>query len=186
VNAISNPTHASEIAQSSLSSGSTSEPESFTLRRTGRKAIRFQGRQLVEAIGGGHDHNVAHDLNIYETTSGRIIVELIVRRSLPESKDLHRIHKFDDLPSAASWLEAYCAGEDVTIPSEIGNAETTLPWAVLYAVSLRQTMARIECEYRGMLSDVFMALDLTDPADTVPTTPLGRYTAEMAEPASMR
>ena len=144
--------------------------QSFTLRRTGRKAVRFHGHQLVEAVGIGSDDQVTHDLNLYSTTTGRFVVELIVRRGLPDQRDLSRIHKFDDLVSAATWLENYRAGNDVRIPAGLECGEATLPWAVLQAVQLRQTMERIETNYRCMLSEVFMALDLTDPAELVPTT----------------
>jgi hypothetical protein len=139
-----------------------------TLRRTGRKAIRFEGWQLIEALGSNGGRHVWHDLNIYRTVKGSIVVELIARRGLADHHDVSHVQTFDDLAAAANWLEAYRPAEDVPIPAGLGGMDTTLPWAVLQAVQLRQRIDRIELDYRALLSEVFAVLDLTDPADIPP------------------
>ncbi len=173
MNAISTPAELSAESQSSLTRPDETGFQQFTLRRTGRKAVRFHGLQLVEAIGKSEAERVTHDLNIYSTNNGRIVVELIIRRGLPDRQDLSRIHKFDNLASAACWLECYDPAADAAIPEGLAHPTTTSPWAALKAVQLRQTMDRMEIDYRCMLSEVFMALDLTDLADVIPTTPSG-------------
>ncbi len=170
MNAISNPAELPTDIQDPVSRLDEADSQLFTLRRTGRKPIRFQGRQLVEAIGRGDSERITHDLNIYRTINGRIVVELIIRRGLPDRQDLCRIHKFDNLSAAATWLENYKPAEDAQIPDGLSHPETTLPWAVLQAVQLRQTMERIDTSFRCMLSEVFLALDLTDLAEAMPTT----------------
>ena len=137
----------------------------FTLRRTGRKAVRFDGWQLIEAIGSAGGRHVWNDLNIYRTVKGCIVVELIVRREAPEHQDLFHVKTFEDMNAAAAWLEGYRAADDVPIPAGLSQVDTALPWAVLHAVQLRQTIDRLEADYHAMLSEVFAALDLTDPAD---------------------
>jgi hypothetical protein len=136
----------------------------YTLRRTGRRAVRFEGCHLLEAMGPTEGRQVWHDLNLYRTRAGSIVVELIVRRSVPDRNDTARVETFADLQAAAAWLEAYCPADDATIPAGLGAADTPLPWAVLQAVQLRQRVERIEMDYRALLSDVFAAMDITDPA----------------------
>ena len=137
-----------------------------TLRRTGRKAVRFDGWQLVEAIGSDGSRPVWHDLNVYRTVKGCIVVELIVRHGQPDRQDMFRVKTFDDLNAAAAWLEAYRCADDVPIPAGLGAVDTALPWAVLQSVQLRQSIDRLEADYHGLISEVFAALDLTDPAET--------------------
>ncbi len=149
---------------------------SFKLRRTGRKAVCFDGWQLVEAFGGGQGKDVWHDLNLYRTGQDRIVVELIVRTTLPDQQDLHRVNTFGSLAEAAAWLEAYRAAEDAPIPTSLSQASIALPWAMLQAVHLRHNIERIDADYRTMLSEVFMALDLCDPAEAA------MYTADTAAP----
>jgi hypothetical protein len=137
----------------------------FTLRRTGRKAVRFDGWQLIEAIGSDGGRPVWHDLNVYRTAKGCVVAELIVRRTAPDQQDVVHVKTFADLQEAAAWLEAYRAANDVPIPPGLGGNDVALPWAVLQAVQLRQSIDRLEADYRALLSEVFAALDLTDPAE---------------------
>jgi hypothetical protein len=153
--------------------------ESFTLRRTGRKAVRFEGWQLIEAIGSDGNRPVSHDLNVYRTVKGCIVVELIARRNGSEHQDVSRVKTFEDLTAAAAWLESYRSADDVPIPAGLGAVDTALPWAVLQAVQLRQCIDRLEADYQSLVSEVFAALDLTDPAEGQ-STPARRKPAAKA------
>jgi len=153
------------------SEGGPDEQESaatYTLRRTGRKAVRFEGWQLIEAIGSDAGRHVWHDLNVYRTAKGCIVIELIARRNLPDHQDLFHVKTFGDLAAAASWLETYRSADDVPIPAGLGEMDVALPWTVLQAVQLRQSIDRLEADYQALLSEVFAALELTDPADAQP------------------
>jgi hypothetical protein len=68
------------------------------------------------------------------------------------------------LDAASAWLEAYGADGDAPVPAGLG-AQENLPLAMLQAVQLRQTLARIEHDYRELLSDVFAVLDQAEDAD---------------------
>jgi hypothetical protein len=161
--------------QEALSQSEPADGTVFTLRRTGRKPVRFEGWQLIEAVGAPlaangqtdptSNNHVRHDLNIYRTVKGGIVVELIARRSSPEHQDLFRVKTFEDLSGAAAWLEGHHASEDVPIPAHLGSTDAGLTWAVLQAVQLRQSIERIEANYHALLSEVFAALELTDTAD---------------------
>jgi hypothetical protein len=140
----------------------------FTLRRTGLRPVRFVGSQLIEARSNGHANQVWHDLNIYRTNRGRYVVELIARRIGNDQQDIFRVRSFDSLDAVASWLQAFPAGDDAKIPEGLATDETALPRAVLKAVQLRQQMERIDGEYRSLLSEVFMALELSEPGDDEP------------------
>jgi len=151
--------------------GGREEPVAVThtLRRTGRKAVRFEGWQVVEAIGSSAGRHVWHDLNVYRTVKGCIIIELIARRNLPDHQDLFHVKTFDDLTAAAAWLESYRTADDVPIPANLAEVDVALPWAVLQAVQLRQRIDRLESDYQALLSEVFAALDLTDAAEAQPS-----------------
>lgn len=136
-----------------------------TLRRTGRKPVRFEGWQLIEAAGGDARCQIWYDLNLYRSVAGGVVVELVARRHAADDQDLFRVKTFEDLDAASAWLEAYRCAEDVPIPAGLFAADTALPWAVLQAVQLRQRIERIETDYHALLSEVFAALDLCDPAE---------------------
>jgi hypothetical protein len=85
--------------------------------------------------------------------------------NLPDHQDIFHVKTFDDLMAAAAWLETYRSADDVPIPAGLGGVDIALPWAVLQAVQLRQSIDRLESDYQALLSEVFAALDLTDPAE---------------------
>ncbi len=176
MNAYPGPADALAASGDTTSSAGDESATCFKLRRTGHKAVRFDGWQLVEAFGGGQGKDVWHDLNLYRTGQDRIVVELIARTTLPDQQDLHRVNTFETLTDAAAWLEAYRATDDAPIPASLSQANTALPWAMLQAVHLRHNIDRIDADYRTMLSEVFMALDLSDPAEAA------LYTAAAASP----
>jgi len=137
-----------------------------TLRRTGRKALRFSGHQIVEAKGAGFSHDdgasLWYDLSIYRSAAQAVIVELIARRTQLSEQDMFRAESFPTLQDAAAWLENYACAQDVPIPAALAVGAGPMAMSVLQAVQLRQRIARIHDEYQGLLSDVFEALDITD------------------------
>jgi hypothetical protein len=149
-----------------------SPPVLHTLRRTGRKAVRFTGRQLVEALGNPEPGTIWYELSIYRSEADSIIVELIARRSAVDEHDLSRVEVFASLSEAASWLETYPCAADVPIPSALASDDSPMATCVLQALQLRQRISRISDEYHGLLSDVFEALDITD----------GAYTEQAVDP----
>lgn len=165
MNAHPGPAGLAAAAHQAASNGADDRLSAFKLKRTGRRAVRFDGWQLVEALGNSQGKDVWHDLNLYRTERDKIVVELIARTSLPDQQELHRVNTFETLTSAAAWLESYVAADDAPIPLSLSQSHTALPWATLQAVQLRHNIERIDADYRSMLSDVFMALDLTDTED---------------------
>jgi hypothetical protein len=158
MNAMSGP--AGELDTSRT--GSPTAPVEHTLRRSGHKAVRFTGWQLIEAKGAGEAETVWYDLAIYRSDTDTIIVELVARRALADEQDISRVEVFANLQEAASWLEAYAVGNDVPIPPALGADDGPVASAVLKAIQLRQRIARIQDDYHGLLSDVFDALDITE------------------------
>ncbi|HEX2943078.1 MAG TPA: hypothetical protein VHO91_18650 [Rhodopila sp.] len=138
----------------------------YTLRRTGRKPVRFVGWQLIEATGADTAKSVWHELNVYRTIGDKFVVELTVRRRQAEELDKTCVSSFPDLAAAAAWLENYRPADDVPVPSDLPG-QAPLPWAVLQAVQLRQCINRVVLDYQTLLSEVFAALDLSDPPDEI-------------------
>jgi hypothetical protein len=156
-------------------SSSRAEPRLHTLRRTGRKAVRFTGWQMVEARGSASPSASAgtmwYDLALYRSVADAIIVELVARRHLMDEPDLCRVEVFQDIQDAASWLEEYPCAQDVPIPATLAAGDAPMAVSVLQAVQLRQRIARINDDYQGLLSEVFEALDITT-AETQPARPV--------------
>ncbi len=100
------------------------EAATYTLRRTGRKAVKFEGWQLIEAIGSQENRDVWHDLNVYCTVKDALVVELIVRHASADHLDMFRVKTFDDVADAAAWLEGYRPAEDAPIPLGLGTTDT--------------------------------------------------------------
>ena len=138
-----------------------------TLRRTGRKAVRFTGWQIVEArgvperaVGAG---TMWYDLALYRSVADAIIVELISRRAQLDEQDTHRVEVFTALQDASSWLENYDCANDVPISRSLAANNGPVTDCVLKAVQLRQLLTQIREDYRDLLSDLFEALDITEP-----------------------
>ncbi len=151
-------------AGTDMSSVAGAPPTLRTLRRTGRKAVRFTGWHILEALGTPDPGNIFYDLSLYRSVSESIVVELTVRRSAMDEQDVSRVEVFASLGEAATWLEAYpCAG-DVPVPPSLATGDAPMATTVLQALQLRQRIARITDEYHSLLSDVFEALDITENA----------------------
>jgi hypothetical protein len=161
-----------DAAQAGASLGNQAARE-FTLRRSGHKAVRFTGFQLVDAQGSGDAGSMWYDLAIYRSDESAIIVELAARRRLLDEQDIFHVEVFPDLGAAAGWLESYPCGNDVPIPASLAGGDAPMAIAVLKAVQLRQRIARIQDEYHGLLPDVFDALGITDSPGATPTKPAG-------------
>jgi hypothetical protein len=173
MNAISDPQHGDPVggAQSTLDSGPAPDAIVHTLRRTGRRAVRFDGWQLIEATGPRGQNQVWHDLNLYRTVANDYIIEMIVSRRELGAQPIHRIGTYRSLGDAAIWLEHYRPSDDIPIPAGLAVADMALPWAILQAVQLRQEITKLELSYRALVSEVFEALDLTDnPEPELPAT----------------
>jgi hypothetical protein len=153
-------------AETGMASSAGAEPHLHTLRRTGRKAVRFSGWQIVEALGSSGSAPVPgtiwYDLAIYRSAADSIIVELIARRGELDEQDIHHVEIFATLLEAASWLENYACAQDVPIPAMLAETDGPMAVSILQAVQLRQRIARIRDDYQGLLSEVFEALDITD------------------------
>jgi hypothetical protein len=146
--------------------GTPAAPVEHTLRRSGHKAVRFTGWQLIEAKGAGEAETVWYDLAMYRSDADTIIVELIARRRLADEQDISRVEVFPSLEAAATWLESYPVGNDVPIPPALGADDGSVATAVLQAIRLRQRIARIQNDFHALLSDVFDALDITETPGT--------------------
>jgi hypothetical protein len=141
------------------------ELQQLTLRRTGRKPVRFSGRHVLEALGTPLQEGMWYDLNMYRTEAGAIIVELISRRSYFRECDLYRVEVFVKIDDAACWLQSYSCVNDIPVPPGITGGEVPLAHAAVQAVRLRQHIARLEDEYHALLCDVFTTLGLADGAE---------------------
>jgi hypothetical protein len=137
-------------------------PRMFTLRRTGRKAVKFSGWQMVEAAGAGETAPMWYDLSLYRSDSHQVIVELVARRRQLDEQDLCRVEIFDTLHAASAWLENYACANDVPVPASLLDGAACMATAVLHAVQLRQRIARIGDEFHSLLSDVFEVMDVTE------------------------
>jgi hypothetical protein len=151
-------------AHANLSPAEPVPPTLRTLRRTGRRAVRFTGWHMLEAVGSRDAGTISYDLSIYRSVSDSIVAELIARRGMVDEKDISRVEVFASLEEAASWLESHACASDVPVPAALATAEGPMASTVLLAVQLRQRIARITDEYHGLLSDVFEALDITEAA----------------------
>lgn len=154
---------AASLADTSLSGLADS---AYTLRRTGRKPLRFKGVKLLETAADDQAAASAaplgYDITIYKTSDGKWVLELAARRARCAAQDMQRVECFHDLEMLAQYLQTYCCAQDVPVPSALASGSLPLAVAALQAVQLRETIARIEDEYHTLLSDIFEALELSE------------------------
>ncbi len=134
----------------------------FTLRRTGKRPLRFQGWQIVQA-SGSQASPVAYDINLYETEAGAFVAELLAHRDGAAERDVARVEVFDSLDAAATWLEGFSPAADLPVAQDLVNGETPLAIAALQVVRLRQGLRAVEDEYRALVSEVLDSLEVAEP-----------------------
>ena len=156
-------------AESSARASAAQPPgERFTLRRTGRKPVRFTGWKMVEAQGAPGGAKLYYDLTVYRTSAAHFVAELIARRNLLDAADLCRVESFASLTELADWLENFACAQDVPVRPGLNAPDLPLALAMLQAVHLRDVIALVGEDYQDLLSDVFEALDLTDAPSASP------------------
>jgi hypothetical protein len=149
-------------AEPSLSGSAT---ETFILRRTGRKPMRIEGALLVEAASSAEPGLMRHEVRLYRTRRGQIVVELATRREPLGAADIERAESLPDLATAAAWLETHDCAADLPVPPDLTDKDKSLAAAALQAVALRQHAARVRDEYACLISDVFGALGIAEPLE---------------------
>jgi hypothetical protein len=137
----------------------------FTLRRTGRRPLRFYGWQLIEAAGRNPPAAIWYGINIYETRGGSIVVELSAHREGLGEPDLSHVHSFATLNEAAAWLEDYTPAADMTVGGGVLQPGAPLVVVTLQSVQLRQRLLRVEEVFRTLVSEVFQGLDVAEECD---------------------
>lgn len=80
--------------------------ESYTVRRTGSPALEFTGELLASSTSGGRDANRWHELRLYQTKGGKLVLAIEYRTRWEGEKD-HFHAVVTDRDQVAGELEMY-------------------------------------------------------------------------------
>ncbi len=133
----------------------------FTLPRPGQRALRFRGRCLAAATGRPQAAELWHDIAIYRTLAGRIVVQIAVCG--PNIVVSSHVQSFPDLDAASIWLEDFNPQADILVDSNVPAGASNLADVLLHGLMQRLHRTRIDRRFRDRVSNVLWRLEAPDP-----------------------
>lgn len=118
-----------------------------TLPRTGDAPVTFSGQLLAESEGrmqSGRDHNRYHDVALYRTDGGSVVVSISYRTIWEGEQDRHTVEVADSAAAAVAILREYDPTEPVM----------GFPPGIAYAEKQARLLRDIETRYDAQVSEL--------------------------------
>lgn len=131
------------------------------LTRTGNVPLAFAGEQLARESGRWHagvEQNRWHEITVYKTAAGRVVVAITYRTLWQGETDYHAVEVVDDLRAAAAVLRAY-------VPAEYLLGYPPALEGTQFALKQARLQRSLEDRYRDAVTAVLDALDITEHVD---------------------
>lgn len=159
------PSNQAEVAGATAPPASVSAPEDgpwFTVKRSGKKPLRFRGVQLAEATSWRLGSPLWHEIALYRRTRGDVVAAVTVFKKAAQERDVFRAESFGSLEEAALFLEGYDPTGDLTPGFDPDDPSLGAAQLALCAAGLRQRAEQTQRDYQALLGDLLYQLDLTE------------------------
>ncbi len=130
-----------------------------TLRRSGARPYRFQGTEICSAVGWAEKLSVWHEINLFQSTAGKVVIDIRVFRKSPTEKDLFRVEERDSIEDAISFLESYDPTQDVLVDIPLDDPGVSLAELSLNGIVLRQRIDHTRRQYDALLGDLLHEIE---------------------------
>ncbi len=135
------------------------DTESVLLRNVGGKPLRLHGELLAEGSTRMPEAACWHEIALYRTGSGQIAVALRFLRPGGAETGVHRARVFEDMDSAASWLEGFDPAVDLSADFDVSDPRLSAACVAVKAAALRDRAERLDRAYRGLIGEVLFRLE---------------------------
>ncbi|MGF1453881.1 MAG: hypothetical protein ACFB6R_00745 [Alphaproteobacteria bacterium] len=139
--------------------GGAKGPRTITLRRTGARPYRFQGTEICSAVGWAEKLAVWHEINIFQSVAGKVIVDVRVFRKSPTERDLFHVEERESIEDAISFLESYDPTQDVLVDIPLDDPAISLAELSLNGIVLRQRIDQTRRQYDALLGDLLHEIE---------------------------
>ncbi len=137
----------------------TIQSSAFTLRRTGKRPIAFDGIELCMAMSYVPGTPFWYELNIYRTSVATFVVGIKFFTKDEGEKDIFRAfqaHTFDEVMSV---LEGYDTSQDVRIDVQADDDTLSVAELTVKALGLRARLEEARRQFAGLVGQVLFELD---------------------------
>ncbi len=131
----------------------------ITLRRTGARPFRFQGTELSNAVGWAEKLTIWHEINLFRTNTGKIVVDIRVFRKAPGERDVFRVSECDSIEEAIGILETYDPIQDILVDVPLDDTTVSVAELSLSGVVLRQRIEQTRRQYDALLGDLLHEIE---------------------------
>lgn len=134
-------------------------PQGFTLRRTGRRPVFFEGVELCMAMSYVPGAAFWYEINIYRTVSDGFVVYVRLFSKKEQDTDLYRVFEAGSFEEVISFLEDYDAAEDVRIDVLADDQSAPLSELVVRALALRARIDDARRQFSALVGQILFDID---------------------------
>jgi len=138
---------------------SSGGPQAYTLRRTGRRPVFFEGVELCMAMSYVPGAAFWYEVNIYRTTADSFVVYVRLFSKKEHDTDLHRVFEAGTFEEVISFLEDYDAAQDVRIDVLADDQTAPLSELVVRALALRARIDDARRQFSALVGQILFDLD---------------------------
>lgn len=136
-----------------------SSTQSYTLRRSGKRPLFFEGSELCMAMSYVPGTAFWYEVNIYRTTAESFVVYVRLFTKREGENDLHRVLECETFEDVMHFLETYDAAEDVRVDVLADDESAPLSELVVRAMALRARIEDARRQFRGLVGQILFDLD---------------------------
>ena len=134
--------------------GDAVSPTQISLSPTGKRKMKFNGREIARAANPDPDHAVWHEITLYRRDRGGVVLALRKVCSDPPATDIVTVWRAGSAAEAMAELDAYDAGGDVPVgtdPEDPGLCPAEMAAA---AEDLRAQVESCRHRFAGLRADL--------------------------------
>lgn len=133
--------------------------ETFTLRRTGKRPLAFDGVELCMGMSYVPGTPFWYELNIYRTSLGSFVVAVKFFTKDDGDKDTFRAFQASTFDEVMSILETYDTSQDVRIDVQADDETLSVAELTVKALGLRARLEEARRQFAGLVGQVLYQLD---------------------------
>lgn len=149
----------SEAIESFPAPAPANAADTFTLRRTGKRPLAFDGVELCMGMSYVPGTPFWYELNIYRTHAGSFVVAIKFFTKDEGDKDTFRAFQCATFDEVMSLLETYDTSQDVRIDVQADDDSMSVAELTVKALGLRARLEEARRQFAGLVGQVLYQLD---------------------------
>ena len=136
------------------------QSQSFRIKRSGARPLKFTGSELAMAMSFTPDCPYWYEINLYRTTDSRFVVAVRLFHQSEDATDTIEAAQFDALEDALWHIETYDAANDLTVPMHQDPSDVSSAELAASAMELRSMIKIARHHYQSLAGEFLSEIEL--------------------------